>query len=119
MPPERDVFVPPYAEKGCWARFYADAGFGVPMREVEGPMQVEALGASAVVLPDSASAGVRPRFTEVRSLVLGPHARIVGYAQPLFREPSVMIDRGTSVADLATLDFHKRVTSFEMLCEAG
>lgn len=117
-PPVRDVFVPPYADKGCWARFYEHAGFGAPMRQLEGPAFVEAMQGAPVVVPNMESAGMQPLFGELRSLAIGPHARLVGYAQPLFREPSLELAPGTSVEDLGPIAFHDRVGSFKVLCEA-
>ena len=61
-PPKRDVFIPPYAEKGCWAQFYEQADFGPPMRQVEGPMFVEAIAGSIVLVPDLERIPPRPLF---------------------------------------------------------
>lgn len=117
-PPQRDVFVPPYAAKGCWARLYAGADFAVPMRQLEGPNFVEAMAAAPVVVPDMEGAPPQPLFREVTSVEVGPHAELLGYAEPLFREPSVAIGPGSRVPDLAALEFHPRVESFELRCEA-
>lgn len=117
-PPARDVFVPPYAEKGCWTRFYEHAAFGAPMRQFEGPLSVEAMHGAPVVVPNVEQAGAQPLFNELRSIAIGPHARLVGYAEPLFRNPTLELDPGTTVSDVGTLDFHNRVGSFKVLCQA-
>jgi hypothetical protein len=116
-PPQRDVFVPPYAEKGCWARLYAGTDFALPLRELEGPTYIEAMDAAPVRLPEMEKTTPLPLFRDIQSVVVGPHAKLVAYAEPLFREPALTVDRGTSVPDLGTLDFHKRVESFELACE--
>ena len=118
-PPKRDVFVPPYAEKGCWARLYADNGFSGNMRQLEGPTFVEALCGTPVIMPNMSASAPQPLFTEVRSIAIGPHARLRGYADPLFRKPTIALAPGSTVADVHTLAFHERVQSFELRCEAG
>lgn len=117
-PPQRDVLVPPYAAKGCWARLYAGTDFAAPMRRLEGPTFVEALGAAPVVVPNMESAPPQPLFRDIASVELGPRASLLGYAEPLFSEPAVAIAPGTRVRDLAALEFHPRVESFELRCEA-
>jgi hypothetical protein len=115
-PPERDVFLPPYAEKGCWARFYAQADFAGPMRQLEGPAFVESIGATPVLVAGIEQTAPQPLFWQVRSLVVGPHARIVGYAETLFRAPSMELPPGMRIADAAAIGFYDRVQSFSMQC---
>jgi hypothetical protein len=117
--PRRDVFVPPYAEKGCWARLYAENGFAGEMRQLEGPIFVEAMAGSPVVVPNMSQAGAQPLFNEVRSIAVGPHAKLRGYADTLFRKPTIALAPGSTVPDAQALAFHERVQSFEVLCEAG
>src|SRR5512134_4082879 len=76
-PPKRDVFIPPYAEKGCWAQFYAQTDFGPPMRQVEGPTYVEAIPGAVVEIADLRKMPPHPLFGEARSLVVGPNAQLV------------------------------------------
>jgi hypothetical protein len=116
--PRRDVFIPPYAEKGCWARLYEQPGFAGPMRQLEGPAFVESLAPDTVAVPDVGEIPPQPLFTQMQSLLLGPHARIIGYGEPLFRAPSVELAPGARVAELSSLAFHERVRSFTMKCEA-
>jgi hypothetical protein len=81
-PREGDFLLPPYAEKGCWARFYEHAGFGEPVRQIEGPTFVEAIPGGVVEVPNMHEAGVQPLFVEARSLVVGPRARLIVYREP-------------------------------------
>lgn len=116
--PERDVFVPPYAAKGCWARLYGAAQFAGPVRQLEGPVFVEALSGSPVIVPGAERIPPQPLFSEMRSVEVGPHARIVAYAEPLFRQPVLEWPPGTRVPDLAALAFHAKAQSFTLRCEA-
>ncbi|HEX6267243.1 MAG TPA: hypothetical protein VFZ81_10140 [Burkholderiales bacterium] len=114
-PPQRDVFAPPYAEKGCWARLYGKAGFEEPVRQLEGPVFVESVGEWMAIVPDIESAPPQPLFSEVRSAQVGPHARLEGYAEPLFRRPSLALGPGEQLADIA---LSEHVQSFTLRCEA-
>jgi hypothetical protein len=117
-PSERDVFIPPYAEKGCWVRFYEQPDFGLPMRQLEGPSFVEAIPRTTITVPDQAQAGTQPLFSEVRSLVVGPHARVIGYAGKLFRGEATVLHPGTVAADAQSIGY----AGFESLtveCQAA
>lgn len=116
--PERDVFVPPYAEKGCWARLYGAPQFAGAVRQLEGPVYVEALSGSPVTVPGAAEIPPQPLFSEARSLELGPHARLQGYAAPLFRQPSLELAPGARVPDLGEVGFGEKVQSFRLSCAA-
>ena len=113
--PERDVFVPPYAAKGCWARLYGEPGFAGPMRQLEGPVFVESVGAWMVSVPNMETAPPQPLFSQVRSVEVGPHARMTGYAAPLFVKPELALGPGERAGDIA---LEKRVESFTLQCEA-
>ena len=118
-PPQRDVFVPPYADKGCWARLYAGTRFTGDMRQLEGPVHAEAIHDSPLQVPGGAQAPPQPLLSEFKSVRIGPHARIVGFAQTLFREPVTELPAGAERPDLAAQDFHDRVQSFVMHCQAN
>lgn len=118
-PPRRDVFVPPYAEKGCWARLYGEPGYAGAMRQLEGPAFVEALDSTTVVVPQIQSTSPQPLFSEVASVVVGPHARLVGYAAPLFRLQDLELAPGAALPDVSQVAFYERVRSFTLECEAS
>ena len=88
------------------------------MRELGGPVFVEALGATPVIVPNLDAIPPQPRFSEVKSMTVGPHARIVGYGDKLFREPVLELAPGTRLADTSEVAFHERVQSFHMECVA-
>lgn len=114
-PPQRDVFVPPYAEKGCWARLYGQPGFAGPVRQLEGPVFVESIGAWMVVVPEMQAGAPQPLFSEVRSVEVGPRARLEGYAAPLFRDPALVLAPGERAADIA---LSEQAQSLTLRCEA-
>jgi hypothetical protein len=114
-PPQRDVLLPPYAEKGCWARFYGEAGFSGAVRQLEGPVFVESVDAWMVVVPQMQTAPPQPLFSEVRSVEVGARARVTGYAEPLFRQPTLALGPGVRAADIA---LRESVQSLKLRCEA-
>jgi hypothetical protein len=117
-PPGDGIFLPPYAEKGCWARFYEKADFGLPMRQLEGPTFVEAVPATTMQVPDLEEAGVQPLFVEARSLMTGPRAKLTGYSSTLFRGEPTAVEPGTLVRDAARLGYPERFRSMRLDCEA-
>lgn len=85
------------------------------MRQLEGPVFVESVGEWMAIVPDIESAPPQPLFSEVRSAQVGPHARLEGYAEPLFRRPSLALGPGEQLADIA---LSEHVQSFTLRCEA-
>jgi hypothetical protein len=116
-PPKRDVFIPPYAEKGCWAQFFEQADFGPPMRQVEGPAYVEAIPGSIIELPQLEQIPPRPLFGNVRSLMVGPNAKLVGYTETLFRGTATVVDPGARVPDAAAVGYPGRFSSLTLECK--
>jgi hypothetical protein len=117
-PPKRDVFIPPYAEKGCWAQFYEQADFGAPMYQAEGPMYVEAIPGSIILVPDLERIPPQPLFEKARSLIVGPNAKVVGYTETLFRGTPTVLDPGTRVPDTASVGYPQRFLSLTLECKA-
>ena len=115
-PPQRDVFIPPYAEKGCWAQFYGQADFGPPMRQVEGPTYVEAIPGAIVEVAELRGLPPQPLFGEARSLIVGPNARLVGYTETLFRGTPTVLDPGTKLANAASMGYPWRFHSLTLEC---
>jgi hypothetical protein len=116
-PPERDVFVPPYADKGCWAQFYEAPDFGAPMHQVEGPLFVEAIPGSIILVAHLEQIPPQPLFEEARSLIVGPNARLVGYTETLFRGTPTVLDPGTRVANTASVGYPQRFVSLTLECK--
>jgi hypothetical protein len=116
-PPERDVFVPPYAEKGCWAQFYEAPDFGAPMHQVEGPLFAEAIPGSIILVAHLEQIPPQPLFEEARSLIVGPNARLVGYTETLFRGTATVLDPGTRVSDAASVGYPQRFVSLTLECK--
>jgi hypothetical protein len=117
-PPTRDVFIPPYADKGCWAQFYGQSDFGAPMLQVEGPTFVEAIPGSIVLVPNLEKIPPQPLFENARSLIVGPNAKLVGYTETLFRGTATVVDPGTKVPNAGSLGYPQRFGSLTLECKA-
>lgn len=117
-PPVRDVFIPPYAEKGCWAQFYEQPNFGAPMYQAEGPMFVEAIPGTIIMVAELDRIPPQPLFEKARSLIVGPHAKLVGYPETLFRGTPTVLDPGTKISDAASAGYPQRFVSLTVECKA-
>jgi hypothetical protein len=88
------------------------------MRQLEGPVSVEAIDGAPIRVANLDRIPPQPLFSEVRSVLVGPHARIVGYHETLFREPVLELGPGSRLADVDALKLHERVQSMRMDCIA-
>jgi hypothetical protein len=88
------------------------------MRQLEGPVYAEAIHDLPLQVPGGAQAPPQPLLSDFKSLRVGPHARIVGFAHTLFREPVTELPAGAEHCDLPAQGFHDRVQSFVMHCQA-
>jgi len=101
------------AREGCWVRFYGEQEYRQPLVRVAG-----ALFLNSVVGPGYIGVlSVRDFPRRVRSLLVGPEARVFVYAEPGFKTELAEIGPDDKVADLASLGFPKGVGSLKILCE--
>ena len=60
----------------------------------------------------------QPLFEKARSLIVGPHAKVVGYTETLFRGTPTVLDSGTKVPDAASAGYPQRFLSLTLECKA-
>ena len=112
-----NVFPPPQGDEGCWVALFAGENFKPPSARLTGRTFIESFESGVTVRePDLEHVGGQSFMNEVRSLVVGPHARLVGYAEPRFRKESVTFESGRHVADLSRFRFQERVRSVKVFC---
>jgi hypothetical protein len=58
-----------------------------------------------------------PTFVEAKSLMTGPHAKLVGYSDTLFRGEATVIAPGTLVRDASRVGYPQRFASLRLYCE--
>jgi hypothetical protein len=58
----------------------------------------------------------REFFQRTRSLIVGPEARLVAYAEPGFRKEILTFEPRREVEDLRALGFPERIASLKILC---
>lgn len=102
----------PQPREGCWVRFYGEQEYRQPLVRVAGALFLNSvMGPGYVgVLP------VRDFPRRVRSLAVGPDARVFVYAEPGFRTETAALGPDEKVANLASLGFPKGVGSLKILC---
>jgi hypothetical protein len=103
---------PAVAEEGCWVHFFADPDFAQPMDRLNGALYVNSV----------APPGFIGRYREseylqrVRSVMVGPEAHLLAYAEPGFEAEIFAFGPGHKERDLAGLEFGRRVASLKILC---
>ncbi|HEX5767807.1 MAG TPA: hypothetical protein VFZ94_16490 [Burkholderiales bacterium] len=120
LPGANDLFLPPHGDEGCWVSFFAGRNFTPPAAQLAGRSYVESFATEipAAVKPELDHVGGESFFADVSSLIVGPHARLVGYGERNFRGRELVIGPGEYVSELADIHFHERVRSFKLFCEA-
>jgi hypothetical protein len=114
-----DLFLPSHREEGCWVSFFGRRQFRGDSAQLRGRSFIEAFESGPVVEPDLAAVGGQAFLKRVRSLAVGPNARLVGYAEPGFRDQVLTVGPGRNVVDLSVIEFHERVRSLKVFCEGS
>jgi sporulation protein YlmC with PRC-barrel domain len=84
---------------GCWVNAFARKQYRPPMTTFTGPTHE------------------RISLAEAESLVVGPGARLVGYAGPGFERRTVVLSPEARVPDLDAAGFERRTDAFQVVCE--
>jgi hypothetical protein len=101
------------AREGCWVRFFGEQDFKRPIARVVGALFLNSVMGPGYI--DAVSVRDFPR--RVRSLAVGPEARVVVYAEPGFKSELAKLGPDDKVADLGTLGFPKSLGSLKILCQ--
>ena len=97
---------------GCWVRFFGESDFKRPIARVVGNLFLNSVFGPGYV--DSISVRGFPR--RVRSLAVGPEARVFVYAEPGFQSQLASVGPDDKVADVGPLGFPKQIGSLKILC---
>lgn len=119
VPGGPDTFVaePRAAELGCWAMFFAEPGYVAPVAQLTNRSFIDAFEPGGTPPADLKPVGGREFFRRAGSLIVGPHAEVVGYAEPNFSGGKTLtVGAGRRVADLEKIEFHERVKSLKVFC---
>jgi hypothetical protein len=98
--------------EGCWVRFFGDEDFKRPIARVVGALFLNSVFGPGYI--DAVSVRDFPR--RVRSLAVGPEARVFVYAEPGFKSEVANLGPDDKVPDLASIGFPKAVGSLKILC---
>ena len=98
--------------EGCWVRFFGDEEFKRPIARVVGALFLNSVFGPGYI--DAVSVRDFPR--RVRSLAVGPEARLFVYAEPGFKSEVAAIGPDDKMADLGCIGFPKGVGSLKIIC---
>ena len=102
----------PRPPDGCWVRFFGESDFKRPIARVVGNLFLNSVFGPGYV--DSISVRDFPR--RVRSVAVGPDARMFVYAEPGFQNQLASVGPDDKVSDVGPLGFPKQVGSLKILC---
>jgi hypothetical protein len=105
--------IDPRAGEGCWVRFFDEAGFGPPAGLVSGGLYISSIAGPGMIGEQSDRAFLRT----ARSLVVGPEATLIAYAEPGFRKEILSLEPGRKVKDLREIGFPEGVASLKIVCK--
>jgi hypothetical protein len=102
----------PEAGDGCWVRFFDGPNFEQPLGRLDGGLYINSIANPGLI----GRMDERQFFQRTRSLIVGPEARLVAYAEPGFRKEILSLEPRREVKDLRALGFPERVASLKILC---
>ena len=108
-PPQLD---PRYGE-GCWVRFFNGPNFERPLGNLAGAMYINSITGPGLI----GQMNEEEFFRRARSLIVGPEAKLLAYAEPGFRKEIISLDPNREVRDLHAIGFPKKVASLKIVCE--
>ena len=89
------------AASGCFVHAFAREQFGPPVTTYTGPRHE------------------RLFMRDASSVIVGPGARLLGYAGNRYRKESLDLPPDSRVPDLGAIGFDRRVDSFKVVCVDG
>ena len=107
--------VDPAVGEGCWVQFFAERDFKRPMGMLTGGTYINSLAGPGLI----GEFDEREYFQRTASLVVGPEAKLVIYAEPGFDQELVTIGPNRKVPALNDIGFPQRAASLKVLCERG
>ena len=108
-PPQLD---PEYGE-GCWVRFFNEPNFERPLGNLAGPMYINSISEPGLI----GEMNEEEFFRRARSVLVGPEASLLAYAEPGFRKEIFTLEPNREVSDLQAIGFPKDVASLKIACE--
>jgi hypothetical protein len=105
--------VDPRAGEGCWALVFQQANFEGPQGRLPGRLYINSIAGPGMIgdLSD------REFLKSARSLVMGPEATLLAYAEPGFRKEIISLEPGQKVKDLREIGFPAQIASLKIVCE--
>lgn len=105
-------YLDPQAGEGCWVRFFDGKDFAQPLGRLGPTVYINSLKSPGLI----GNMDIPEFFARASSLVVGPEARLVAYAEPAFRKEIFTLEPDHKAADLEAMRFHERVASLKIVC---
>jgi hypothetical protein len=105
--------VAPKPHERCWVRFFGAEDFKQPLGRLPGGLYIQSIAGPGLV--DDME--LQDFFERTESLVMGPEARLVGYAERGFVGEVLALEPRRKVANLRALGFPERLASMKIICE--
>jgi hypothetical protein len=103
---------PKYGE-GCWVRFFDRTGFEGPLGQLAGAVYINSLSGPGLI----GMMNEEEFFRRAESLIVGPEARLIAYAERGFRQELFTLEPGREVKDLRAIGFPQKVASLKVACQ--
>lgn len=100
------------AGEGCWALFFDGAEFKGAQSRLAGSLYINSIAGPGMIGEMSDKAFLKSS----RSLIMGPEATLIAYAEPGFRKEIIALAPGEKVKDLRALGFPARIASLKISC---
>jgi hypothetical protein len=109
------AYLDPKGGDGCWVHFFEERDFGRSMGRLAGTLYINSVIGPGLI----GTLEVKEYLRRADSLLVGPEARLIAYAQPGFREVLTSLEPGAQAPDLDALGFPGRVGSLKIACVRG
>ncbi|HEX6266024.1 MAG TPA: hypothetical protein VFZ81_03925 [Burkholderiales bacterium] len=103
----------PQAGEGCWVRFFDGENFERPLGRVAGHLYINSIANPGLI----GRMDEKQFFQRASSLIVGPEATLIAYAEPGFRKEVMALEPRREVKDLRALGFPERVASLKIVCQ--
>lgn len=105
-------YLDPKAGDGCWVHYFEERDFGGSMGRLAGTLYINSVMGPGLI----GTLGVKEYLRRADSLIVGPEARLIAYAQPGFMEVLSSLEPGARAHDLDALGFPARIGSLKIAC---
>lgn len=105
-------YLDPKQGEGCWVQFFDEREFARPMGRLAGNLYLNSTAGPGLIGRMSDEEFLR----RAQSLIVGPEANLIAYAEPGFDREIVRFEAGRKVPALREAGFPEKVASLKIAC---